>query len=580
MKKWPVAVSCLLFYVGTLHSEFVSTEGDFASKVVSFLLVKDYEGAKNSCELAIKIFPESTRLKSLYIRTLSEGGECEKALEVFKRECLGNELGKNFDLLESLSWGILSQREKDSEMGILASLIGAYLTQDARAVQLIRDGMQSSNAYIRGVAIQLACYYNDSILQKEILRLLQEERNWFVRKEVIAAVGKMRLKEAAIDLKEMVASRAISHEEKQAAIQSLVMLHDDLSKEELVSLLQSKRAGFRELAVVLVDHFEKKPLIGLLLPLLSDSSPSVRTRMLAMLGSINFDVSVFSSIKEKLKELSRDLNPEVAIMSDWVLLKVDTEYAKEELVKWILSKNLNASRFAASVLGAGGTFTAPILESCFNQALDKYAKANLAYKMLEQGIQPQIAGTFLRSFLVDRSEKIMLSEGIYPCFTQILPSKVRHMPNVQRYPEMVDQLSRLKILNALAIAGISDLKEIAKSYLQGQVWGVVGSAAVFFIEEGEMASVDIVRELLDDEDQTVRVQAALALAFYGGEKRTAKVLEEAFWKVDWDKKISILEAVGHVGSRESIPFLLSVLEEPFTLPRTIAASSIIQCLYH
>ncbi len=578
--KWFVFASSLTFYVGILHAEFVSNEADFAGKVVSFLLVRDYEGARISCETALRIFPDSARLKNLYIRTLSEGGDCEKALEIFKKKRLSNELLQNFDLLESLSWGILSQREKDSEMGVLASLIGAYLTQDARAVQLLKDGMQSSNAYIRGLSIQLACNYNDRPLQQEVLRLLQEEKNWYVKREVVSAIGRMRLKEAAIDLKEIIASKAVSSEEKEMAIQSLVMLHDDLSREEMNSLLQSKRAGFRELAVVLVDHFEKKEQITHLLPLLSDSSPSVRTRMLAMLGSINFDLSIYSSIKEKLKELSKDLNPEVAIMADWVLLKIDPEYGKEELTKWILSKNLNASRFAASVVGAGGLTTASILESCFTRASDKFVKANLAYKMIEQGIETQTAGIFLRSFLTDRSEKIMMGDGIYPCFTQILPSKVHHVPNVQRYPEMVDQLSRLKILNALAVVGIPDLKEIAKSYLQGQVWGVVGSAAVFFLEEAEMASIDLVKELLDDEDQTVRIQAALALAFYGGEKRSAKVLEEAYWKVDWDKKISILEALGHVGARESIPFLLTVLEEPFTLPRTIAASSIIQCLYH
>ena len=571
---------CGLLCFSNLSAVLLSTEDDFSGKIVSFFLVRDFEGAKESCETAIKIFPESHRLKALYIRALSDCGRCDQALEVFKKERAGKDLAENFDLLESLSWGILLQKEKESDMGVLSSLIGAYLTQDARAVGLLRDGLQSTNAFIRSVAVQFASNYNDLILQREIVRLFKEERNWFVKKELITAAGKMRLTQVLEELKEIVASRSVSGEEKGAAIQALVMMHDDITKKELQALVKSSRAGFRELAVSLIDHFGKSDEIDMVLPFLEDASPSVRIRILALLGSFNFDARVYASITKRLDELSKDMHPQVAMMADWVLLKVAPDKARESLKKWAGSKNIKSARFAASVIGAGGMATLPILEDAYNNADDTYVRATLAHSMLTQGVKVELAGKFLRSFLLETKEKIMVSDGVYPCFTMIMPSEVRHMPHMARYPEMVDQLSRLKLINTLSIVGVKDLKEIAKVYLQGQVWGVVGSAAVFFLEEGEMASIDLVRELLDDPDQTVRIQAALALAFYGGEKRAAKVLEEAYAKVDWDKKISILEALGHVGSRESIDFLLKVLEEPFTLPRTIAASSIIQCLYH
>lgn len=571
---------CFSLLFAPLSAGLVSTEEDFSSKIVSFLLVKDFEGARVSCETAIKIFPESHKLKALYIRSLAEAGRCDAALEVFKKERMDRGLAENFDLLESLSWGILLQKEKESEMGILASLIGAYLTHDARAVDLIMDGLQTSNAFIRSIAIQLATNYNDRVLQKEMMRLLKEEKNWYVRKDVLSAVGRMRIKEAKYDLKEIVASKAVTSEEKGVAIQSLVMMHDDISVKELDELVTSKRAGLRELAIVFVEHFHKDLCISRILPLINDSSPSVRVRMLAFLGSYPLSADHYSVIEKDLRKLADDLNPEISVLSYWALLKIDADMARKGLKKWVDSTNAKTARFAATVIGAGGMETLPMLEQCYHEAQDQYVKINLAFSMLKQGVKAEQAGLTLRNFLLDEKGKIMFSEGLYPCFAQILPSEVRHAPNVTRYPEMVDQLSRLKILNALAIAEVPDLKEIARKYLQGQIWGVVGSAAVFFLEEGEMASIDLVRELLDDPDQTVRVQAALALAFYGGEKKAASVLQEAYEKVDWDKKISILEAIGHVGSRESIEFLLKVLEEPFTLPRTIAASSIIQCLYH
>ena len=77
-----------------------------------------------------------------------------------------------------------------------------------------------------------------------------------------------------------------------------------------------------------------------------------------------------------------------------------------------------------------------------------------------------------------------------------------------------------------------------------------------------------------------RIQAALVIAFYGGDPKVAQILENAYTKVDWERKIQILEAIGFIGNRDSIPFLLEVMKEPFTLLRTIAASSVIQCLYH
>lgn len=576
MKYW-LSLSLL---VAPLSAGLVSSEEDFSSKVVSFLLVRDFEGARASCVTALKIFPDSHKLKALHIRALSEGGRCDEALELFKKARSDKGLAENFDLLESLAWGILLQKEKESEMGMLASLIGAYLTHDARAVELLKEGLQSTNAFIRSISIQLASSYNDRCLQKEILRLVKEEKNWYVRRDVIAALGRMRIKEAMYDLKEIVASRAVTSEEKGAAIQSLVMMHDDISVAELDELINSKRSGLRELAVVFVDHFSKEDCVNRILPLLSDSSPSVRTRILAFLGVYPLRGEVYTLIERDLKKLAEDLNPEVSVLSYWVLLKMDSDLARKGLKKWVESKNMKMARFAASVIGAGGMETLPLLEDSYNQATDDYVRANLAYAMLKQGVHSDKAGLFLRNFLLGEKKKIMFAEGVYPCFAQILPSEIRHAPNIARYPEMVDQLSRLKILNALAIAQIPDLKEIARTYLKGQIWGVVGSAAVFLLEEGEMASIDLVRELLDDPDQTVRIQAALALAFYGGEKSAATVLQNAYHKVDWDKKISILEALGHVGSRDSIEFLLKVLEEPFTLPRTIAASSIIQCLYH
>ena len=112
------------------------------------------------------------------------------------------------------------------------------------------------------------------------------------------------------------------------------------------------------------------------------------------------------------------------------------------------------------------------------------------------------------------------------------------------------------------------------------MWGVVTGASVLLISEGDGEALNLIRKLLDDENEVTRIQAALVIAFYGGDPKVAQILENAYTKVDWERKIQILEAIGFIGNRDSIPFLLEVMKEPFTLLRTIAASSVIQCLYH
>ncbi|MCB1108984.1 MAG: HEAT repeat domain-containing protein, partial [Chlamydiia bacterium] len=98
--------------------------------------------------------------------------------------------------------------------------------------------------------------------------------------------------------------------------------------------------------------------------------------------------------------------------------------------------------------------------------------------------------------------------------------------------------------------------------------------------EGATDALDIVKGLLDSKDPKVRVQAALVLAFMGREKSAATVLEDAYSNVPRECKLTILEALGAIGSEESLPFLVRTLDEPFQITRVVAASSIIQCLYH
>jgi HEAT repeat protein len=200
--------------------------------------------------------------------------------------------------------------------------------------------------------------------------------------------------------------------------------------------------------------------------------------------------------------------------------------------------------------------------------------------MIKQKVYLDLAIDALKQFFLTEEKEIMWQSGIYPMFNRLVPSNYKHVIQIPRYPQVMDHLTRLDLLNILCIAGCKDAKELVKKFLGKQMWGVVSGASVLLIEEGDSDALNLIRAYLDDEDELTKIQAALALAFYGGDPKVSKILEEAYKKVDWERKIQILEALGAIGNRDSIPFLLEVMKEPFSLLRTIAASSVIQCLYH
>ena len=153
-----------------------SDEKEFAKGITSCLLIKDYSTAVNLGKTAIEAYPKSLQIQSLVIRSLAENGESLEALKLFQREFSDKTLKENFSLLESIAWATLIHSEENGEMARVSSLIGASLTQDSRTVDLIIDGLESSNVLLRSFSLRLAPQYNDRIVQKKVLELLRSEK--------------------------------------------------------------------------------------------------------------------------------------------------------------------------------------------------------------------------------------------------------------------------------------------------------------------------------------------------------------------------------------------------------------------
>ena len=66
--------------------------------------------------------------------------------------------------------------------------------------------MKDSNSGLRAISVELASHLHDYKLIQEIERLFHEEKVWEVRKNVIKAIGSIKIRELASSLEELIGS--------------------------------------------------------------------------------------------------------------------------------------------------------------------------------------------------------------------------------------------------------------------------------------------------------------------------------------------------------------------------------------
>ncbi len=539
------------------------------------LLIHDLPGALEEASEALSRFPDSKKLQLAYVRSLAESGEemavlraWDKTIEVFQEE------KTNRSALEGLAWGVLAKAENSTQLYVqMNALLGAAFTHDIRALPYLFHALKSSNTLLRTLGVKMAASYGDTPLKEELIRLLKEERAWAVRLEVIQAIGALKMLSLRENLKEIVSSPQTLAEEKSAAILSLVNLYDAIAPKELQELFSSPRAGLRQLGCQIANYLHVESAIPSLFKCLKDSSPDVRAEALYAIGLMH-PVLEFSLIAPLLE----DVNPSVSIVASWVALLYRFSEGEKKLVEWLYSGHGDLKRMAAAAISASGKEG---IEIAYREMLvhdDPYVQANLALGLVGQRrYVKEATSTLYTVFLKEKERRWMWEEGR---FRALSPSRVSHSGEIPNYPRVVDQLVRLEILSILNILRFPGAIDAVKVFLKNESWGVTGAAAATLLQEGDENSVEVVRLLLEEKDPHLKVQAALILAFVGSDPSVVGVLQEAYLNADREMKVHILEALGHIGDPSSVPFLVDVLKEPFQMLRVVAASALIQCLYH
>ena len=262
----------------------------------------------------------------------------------------------------------------------------------------------------------------------------------------------------------------------------------------------------------------------------------------------------------------------------WLLTLHDPDHGQRAFIKWLNHNNKEVRLMAAAALASAGRFGYPLTREAFKNSDDPYIKLNLALGLIAQREECRGACGVIYRTLMDQNERWMTErKGL---FSYVAPEKGKQRFAAPDAPEEVNQLTRLEILNILAIMEDPNAQAAIRHFLKERTWGISGMASALLLTEGDEMALQYVEELLVDPEEKVRIQAGLILALWGKGESAINVLQESYGEAGRDMKERLLEAVGQIGARSSIPFLVERLKEPYPTLRIIAAASLLKCLYH
>lgn len=554
------------------------TEEEGLRRIQAHLLIEDPQSALREARELYAEFEGSRVSGTALIIALSANGLEEAALDLFNRLSFKfPDLVQDRYVLEEISWGVLRKGLESSQYSIrLSSLIGSYLTRDVRAVNVLVRMMRDSNAVIRSVAVQMAAGYGDAALKDEITRLMEEERIWLVRLEVIRTAGHLRMKSMESKLKEILSSDKNTIEERRSAIEALVALNDDISMEEWMRLAKSNRAGMRHFACILAAHFRLMEARDEIIKLSSDTHPDVRVAALNAIGLVFLKELHPGQAKELAGRALQDSYPCVAITAAWLAALFNPDLAVPHFEKWLVSSIREDRHFAAAALSAAGSRCIALATRTLKEHPDPYVRANVAIGLIGQRKEVEACCDTLYTLMKEEKRMLMRDNRSNELFQVLTPSYVRHIDQIPNYPEAIDQMTRLNLLTLLAVLNDPRSLDALKGFLQRKAWGITGVAAATLLQEGDEPTLDLVRSLTQDNDPNVRLQACLVLAMLGRDAEVLADLRNNYAGSDHERKLHILEALGRIGKDESFSFFLSVLQEPFQILRVAAASGLIQ----
>jgi HEAT repeat protein len=566
---------CFL-YCGTC---FGSPEEAITKKVYAHLQVGDFASACAEAEQGFESYPHSTLLFEANLKALSKAKNESMLWSFWNKHATDFVDSKTKrEILECIAWNVIENGSLSSSPLIrILALLAAYLGNDAKGVDILYRNMNDSNSLIRATAVKLAGSMRDIKLQKKVLQLLQKDKSWNVRFHALKAVGEMKIIEAKPKLLEVISSPQSMAEEKEVAIEALVNMLDDIDRQEIAYLAKSSRAGLRQLACQVVEHLDRRDDADLLLPLFDDYHPEVRAEAYKAIGLLRLSTIQGKSIQKEFEKRLKDLDPLAAITAAWGLTLHHAELGLKALAPWLEHRDREVRLTAAAALASTGKYGISHMRKAFLETKDAYIRMNIALGLISQRVDTEAACAALYEGLSLPERWMWKEDGHYKA---LAPSTIKHDEMIPNYPESMNQMVRLDLLNTLAIMKYPKAPQAIRAFLKEKNWGISGMASAVLLTEGDEEATDLVKNLLEDRDQKIRIQAALVLSQWGRGEDAISVLIKAYDGADREMKEQILESLGKIRSHSVLSFLTEKLQENYPSLRIIAAAALLQSLYN
>lgn len=546
-----------VFFVSALTSETLS-------EIRAHLVLEDYVQA----ELALQSAPRTLPYQKLMLEFYATQGRDQELLFTWNGLTYEHpELVEDRNLLKVLSWGIIeSGKRSRAPQTRLLSFLAAYLTQEAPAVLALEQALSDQNPKIRVVAAKLTEHYPDRRIQKALVNRLEKEKNLDVRLEVIDAVAALRVKEAKQPLEKILAHWNTAEEERGKVIAAYCALTEEINEASLLTLRDHSHAGMRLLGCALVLHTHDVEKVVLLYPLLSDTNHQVRAAALYLFHWKGESV---------WRNFLKDPHPHVQMIAGWSALRESSQMGELFFREKLRAVKGQDRRLIAAALSSGGKGSAPLIEEVIQDEKDPIVLTHLALGLIGQRESLNLAQKALLDALQRKKRMWVWKKEVgLPVLSQN-PKRISNNPMDSQVWE--DLMVRMELIEALHLAGSDEALSYMRALLKEPSWGAVLGGSALLLAHGPKEGSSLITELLDDRDPDVALQAAFILGRFQKDPKAVQALHGHFQTATRKKKELILEALGQIGSSDSIPFLIEVLSDPHQHLRLIAASSLLLC---
>ena len=214
---------------------------------------------------ALESFSDDPSFLSLYISSLAESEKTDEMIKEWdKLFALSPEKALEPYLLESMAWGVIKKGSKDSALPLRAlSLVAAAMSNDFRGVRLVEQAMDHPNSLIRTIAYKVSGQMGDPCLQNKIRTRIKEEKETEARLAMIRSLGALRMKELEPFLVGIVEGNNNRQQEREAAFEALLSLHEGPKLPEVEELLKSPRSLHRAVGSRLAIYLSPPPPLSL-----------------------------------------------------------------------------------------------------------------------------------------------------------------------------------------------------------------------------------------------------------------------------------------------------------------------------